>query len=360
MLNLQNAKQERCTKGGGHVGMSLHDQRWEKVLRLYEGYKREFGREPSKGTVYCGCHLGSWCNTQRCAIRKGTLSDARVQRLKDAGFVFPQDDFAWKRFLELYVEYKKEVGREPDSTAVYQGKYLGSWCSRQRSAFHVGELCDNRRELLAEAGFCFDLREFQKRITWQKNFDKYMKWKEQHEKCLNSEPPAMSGSLGGWCHLQRVAFQDGLLSDWQIEQLQGAGFAFDFQFERWEHWFELFKAYKREHGVVPACKDVYQGVKIGMWCSTQRNLYHAGTLSKGRVRQLLSEGFVFDLQEDAWQRKLGLYLDYFREFGEAPGCNVYYQGVSLGRWCSAQREALREGKLSNERREKLEAVGFVF
>ena len=66
----------------------LRDEKWECKLDLYVTYKREFGKEPPRGSVYKQINLGKWCDVQRQAYRNNKLSNERIQKLRDVGFLF--------------------------------------------------------------------------------------------------------------------------------------------------------------------------------------------------------------------------------------------------------------------------------
>ncbi|UCF74979.1 MAG: helicase associated domain-containing protein, partial [Betaproteobacteria bacterium] len=71
-------------------------------------------------------------------------------------------------------------------------------------------------------------------------------------------------------------------------------------------------------------------------------------------------GFVFDPREAAWQEMFMKLVAYRDEFGD---CNVpqrFEADPELGAWCNTQRKAYKHNRLSPERIERLETIGFVF
>ena len=132
----------------------------------------------------------------------------------------------------------------------------------------------------------------------------------------------------------------------------------------WEQRFELLKAYKEEHGhyQVPSSAE-YRGFKLGRWVEMQRCAGKNGKLRKARVAQLNGIGFTWILSESPrpWDESFELLKVYEEEHGD---CRVpqraEYGGVKLGGWVNSQRKAHKAGKLSENRRTRLDDIGFCW
>ena len=195
---------------------------------------------------------------------------------------------------------------------------------------------------------------------WLRTLELYVNFKEVygHEPVQSSVYHDVQ--LGAWCGTQRQMFKDGTLSKPRLAKLTEVGFVFFPREERRRRLLELYVAYKKEFGREPATKTVYMGEPLGKWCSTQRCLFKEGALRIDQVQQLQAVGFVFDRQNAEWERKLALYVAYKNKFKEEPPVDYCMGGDDIGRWCTQQRDALKQGKLSDERYNKLLGVGFVF
>ena len=79
---------------------------------------------------------------------------------------------------------------------------------------------------------------------------------------------------------------------------------------------------------------------------------------------LESIGMVWDIRENAWLQNYQVAKEYFEEHGNLlVSRECVYHGVKLGRWINGQRNAhnmIGRRKLSQERAEKLEAIGMVW
>ena len=130
----------------------------------------------------------------------------------------------------------------------------------------------------------------------------------------------------------------------------------------WERNFGLLTAFRdREaHCDVPQ-KHEEQGVKLGLWLTSQRLAHGKGTLDAARRARLEALGVVWDVQEQQWDRNFEL-LTAFR--AREAHCDVptkhEEQGVKLGWWLTNQRTAHGKGMLSAARGGLLEALGVVW
>ena len=132
----------------------------------------------------------------------------------------------------------------------------------------------------------------------------------------------------------------------------------------WEESFELLKAYKEEHGhcVVPVRAE-YRGFSLGSWVVQQRKMGKSGKLAKDRVSQLNAIAFTWVVGESPrpWDESFELMKAYKEEHGH---CRVpkdaEYREVKLGVWVNGQRKAHKAGKLSENRRTRLDDIGFCW
>ena len=91
------------------------------------------------------------------------------------------------------------------------------------------------------------------------------------------------------------------------------------------------------------------------WVSTQRIFKKRGKLSTDKIRRLDEIGFVWDLLDEQWESRFNELLTYKTEHGNA---NVPQDTIGLGAWVMTQRAANKKGKISEERIQKLDEIGF--
>ena len=134
-----------------------------------------------------------------------------------------------------------------------------------------------------------------------------------------------------------------------------------------KEWFENFnlaKEYfmKNGHLSVPRKYKTKEGIKLGIWISTQRECYKEGKLSQERINLLNSIGMIWDVSSDFWFENFNLAKEFFVKNGHLLISQRFEtkKGIKLGAWISNQRTHYKEGKLSQERINLLESIGMVW
>ena len=124
--------------------------------------------------------------------------------------------------------------------------------------------------------------------------------------------------------------------------------------------FELLKEFKEEFNRFPKAREVYKGVKLGMWCSDLRG--KKWRHSKDRIDLLNSIGFVWDVRKHQWDTNFNLVKEFKEEFGKMPSSTEIYKVVKLGMWCDIQRHYYNHSieNLSKERIDLLNSIGFIW
>ena len=156
--------------------------------------------------------LGTWVNHQRQAYKKGKLSEERVRKLEDLGFVWNPKSTqpTWDERLGELRKYKSEHG---DCNPKRHGS-LGEWVKNLRK--RKGKLSDERVQKLDDLGFVWDARS----TPWDERVNELTKYKSNHGDC---NVPESQGSLGIWVANQRQ--RKGKLSEERVRKLDALGFS---------------------------------------------------------------------------------------------------------------------------------------
>lgn len=110
---------------------------------------------------------------------------------------------------------------------------------------------------------------------------------------------------------------------------------------------------------MPTRYGIYHGVVLGKWISNQITAYKADKLSVDRIRSLEQiRCWSWFPRDTIWPTRLALLQKYVAENGKTPVQKEIYQGFSLGKWCSRQREAYQKRKLSIDRIRALESIKY--
>ena len=265
----------------------------------------------------------------------GFLSDIRL-RIEE---ILSELD-AWQAMYEQLVEFYET---ENDWPSVTEGK-LGLWCNTQRVAYKQGKLSVERRDALDAIGFEWN----QLDSRWMQMFDSLKTFVERQGRW----PKREDEPLGTWCYTQREMRKNGRLTKERVHLLEGIGFVWNQELEaEWLKNYEALKGFVKKHKRFP---KVTEG-SLGTWCHTQRKMRKSGRLSEERLKWLDKIGFVWSA-EQVWLEKWEQLRLFRQEQGRWPGCR---EGL-LGRWCTVQRRDFRKRTMSEDRRERLEQIGFPF
>ncbi|ELB86675.1 type III restriction protein res subunit, partial [Rhodococcus wratislaviensis IFP 2016] len=165
-------------------------------------------------------------------------------------------------------------------------------------------------------------------------------------------------TLGRWVSVQR-GNKDTLPTDrrTQLESVQG--WSWDARAAMWEEKLAALHAFvaRMGHAIVPQGYEE-NGIKLGIWVNEQRTNHDRDKLTDERRAKLQAvQGWSWDPYEDAWNRGYEALVTYAAHTGHTRVPKVYDQGgVNLGSWVGEQRSNYRKGRLSDERRAKLEAI----
>ena len=245
--------------------------------------------------IFKGVKLGIWAVAQRVEYRNGTLSQDRIKRLQDIGFVWDVLENQWDIYFSLLKKYRKSKGHcNVPIRFSFKGVKLGSWAIIQRNAFNNGTLSKERIKKLEDIGFVWGVHENQ----WDINFSLLKEYKKSHGHCNVPIKFSFKGvKLGSWAQNLRKAFNNGKLSKDRIKKLEDVGFVWDVLENQWDINFSLLEEYKKSHGDCNVSyKYTVEGFKLRQWVRSQRKAFKNGALSRERIKKLEDIGFVWDLR----------------------------------------------------------------
>ena len=124
--------------------------------------------------------------------------------------------------------------------------------------------------------------------------------------------------------------------------------------QEWLDRFNELTDYKAENG---DCNVPYRQGPLGWWVYTQRQFYKKGILSQKRADLLEGIGFGWEPLDEAWTARFDELVDFKNENGD---CNVPQVHGPLGEWVHNQCQSFKKGKLSQERVDLLESIGFIW
>ena len=164
---------------------------------------------------------------------------------------------------------------------------------------------------------------------------------------------------------QRVtAYTNQELSPERIQLLEALGFMWDPLEAAWQEQYHYVQEYRKIHpDTWPQASEEYPvDNNLGSWCANQRTAYTQQKLSPERIQLLEDIGFMWDPLEAAWQEQYNYVQEYRKTHPDRwPQAREEYPvDNNLGKWCARQRTAYTQQKLSPERIQLLEALGFMW
>ena len=324
--------------------------------------------------------LREWVKLQRRLKFSGKLSDERIRKLNEIGFVWgteqkveevfesPESPVtvsrrAWEEMFNWLVAYKEEYGDCDVPRDYYEIDKLAWWVVCQRKLRLDGNLGEELVRRLNGIGFVWDRKEY----LWNKMYSAVCQLLNSGgvsglESALQSDD-----ELGKWVRGQQAAKKRGTLTAEKEQKLSKAGFPWKFPKapkesiklnSSWDNIFAKLVEFQKQHGhcdmklVRPFEEHLHK------WAQIQRQVKISGELAADQIHQLDQIGFVWHTDDLLWERMLKALIRYKSAHGD---CNVprySQQDSQLAIWTASQRKQRAKGDLRTDRIERLAALGF--
>ena len=266
---------------------------WEQMFAELTCYK-QIHRDCSVPTQWQGNpKLGSWCSVQRRTHRRKKLSEDRVTRLEQLGFVWDLRTVVWEQMFAELSAYKQVHGDCNVLKESADEPKLGAWCSAQRRKYKGKNLSRDQIARLEQLGFIWDPFS----LAWEQTFAELVAYKQKHCDHNFSTVWKENPKLGAWCQTQRTKYRIKNLSLDRIIRLGELGFVWATQPALWEQMFSELTVYKQMHGDCHFSTKSKEYPKLGAWCARQRQEYRRNKLAADRLNRLEDIGFQFSVNE---------------------------------------------------------------
>jgi len=211
--------------------------------------------------------------------------------------------------------------------------------------------------------------------AWDLRFVELKAYRRQHGHCQVPSRSKTHPSLGYWVNYQRVLRRSGRLNAARKRRLEQIGFdwvsrgrSVEFRDSTywdtmWERMLDRLVRFHRRFGhcQVPV---VWAGTRrLSEWLKRQRHLKQQGVLSQDRWRRLKTLGLDWKKGgslDPRWERSFLSLREFRRRFSHCRVPSEWAENVNLGRWAVKMRRMNRAGRLSREKLDRLNEVGFVW
>jgi len=308
-----------------------------------------------------GFSLYQWLSNQRDAHRADKLKPERREALKKLGFIFEKED-SWQIRYRLAKAYYDENGTIAGMPADYtpDGIWINKWLNEQKQIYRGKRkgktLTEEQIRLLENIGIIW---ETETEIIWVRYYEEARAFSIANQHLI--VPVAENVYLNRWINQQRKAFQKGQLSRHQITLLENIGIQWELS-DPWENGYIHAQQYYEQNGnlIVPVkyeCSDTY---KLGSWISNQRQQHSDGNISKDQIQRLEDTGMIWNIQDYLWNNSYRMAKGFYEKYCHLNVPRDYKKEINydLNEWFRQQREADRNGTLTDDRRKLLEDIEF--
>ncbi len=196
--------------------------------------------------------------------------------------------------------------------------------------------------------------------SWASMYERLLEFKRHHGHCNIPSRWPENLKLSRWVFTQREFWKNGKLSEDRINRLEAAGFEWNVLETNWNEMFSALMEFKEKSGHCNVPRSWPENPGLSYWVGTQRENYRKGLLSPDRIVRLEQIGLIWDTIQNSWEENYSALI----EFKSATGnCNVpdkWPMNLKLSHWVGKQRSAWKKNRLSVDRIERLNTIGFIW
>jgi hypothetical protein len=348
------------------LGLDLDGQvdTWEEKYRELEQFVLQHGH--SHVTVDPDYDaLRDWLTRQ--IINKSLLTEEQFRKLDSVNVdweMVVSRDHRWEVMYQRLRNFYYNHGHSRVPQKWHEDKQLALWVQVQRRMYTQGKLKKDREQKLREVDFVWSIQTIFD-AQWQKHFDELVAF---HKKHGHTRVPSKQAKLVGWMERQRLAKSRGQLSKQRMKMLESINFIWDFKDikqKAWEDKFKQLKEFRKENGHAFVPVNYKENKSLGTWVASQRWLEAKGKLDPVKKKKLDQLGFVWSkdtekelkaINDEKWEESFNKLKAYKEKYGT---CQVSLRvDRVLQRWTCWQRKAFYEGKLPEDRLNRLNELRF--
>jgi hypothetical protein len=293
---------------------------WDDMYQELVQYHTNHGSTLINGNI--NIELGRWTKQQRKDHLKGRLDGDKIKKLERLGFDWYATDVDWNAMFHRLVNFKHKYNTTLVPRKFGDDRPLANWIGNQRAVY--GKYVSN--------------------IDHTENANDDMLWSIAYE--------LQSRIVSNQTHFDRM------------KKLIDLGFVWDVYELQWMEMYQRLLDFKEVHNSTTIPKDYSPYPELGQslwqWVVMQRSDFDTGELSERRTELLNEIDFVWDPWDTRWNEMFERLVEYKNRIGSTMVPKRYQQDPELGGWVQHQRKLRKEEKLSMERFEKLDSIGFFW
>lgn len=208
---------------------------------------------------------------------------------------------------------------------------------------------------------------------WKEWLGQLATFKAQHGHLrVTKLSPGFPG-LANWRDKQRAYWRKGTLAPERKARLDALGFEWEspgmpdirltaFNQALWEQSFTHLQAFQAAHGHCQVPHEWAVNPSLGEWVSAQRERFREGKMLPERQARLEQIGFHWQYENlkavEQWERRFAEMEAFQQKHGHLRVTKSNQTTPGLAHWRDNQRMNQRAGRLSPERKARLDALGF--
>ncbi|HBJ82988.1 MAG TPA: hypothetical protein DDZ88_03755 [Verrucomicrobiales bacterium] len=352
------------------------EKRWEKRYAELAAFKEMHGHLRVTRQTETSCGLLRWRDNQRAKYRNGTLREDWIARLDALGLEwemtklpaheYEYNEEQWERMFDQLVAHRAKHGDCEVPVQWPENQSLSEWAKRQRRLHRDGQMPAARARRLEQLGFTWKSKKPHLVRQWEERFAELVAFQKRHGHLRVTRQNETSPGLNEWRNNQRVHLRKGKLSAERKARLEALGFEWAPRgrtaygnADLWELRFGQLVAYQTVHG---HCQVPRKQGALSEWVNTQRKARRNGRLREDRRERLEQIGFAWESgrvpQTGGWEGRYAELVAFKAKHGHLGVTPSNQTSAGLTRWRDKQRQKLRTGRLSPERKARLDALGF--
>jgi hypothetical protein len=272
----------------------VNEYRWNEACEYLKQYVKDNGNSlVSREFVINKVRLGDWVRTQRQLETDKELSQERLQKLNNLGFIWDVDEYHWNEGYEYLKQYVKDNGDAlvPSNYRI-NGFSLGNWVSNNRQNKSTAP---DKSKKLNNLGFVWNLPDYK----WDEGYEYLKQYVKNNGDALVNISHKINGyNLGSWVSTQRRDEVKNRTLPERKQKLDELGFIWDVKEYYWNQGYKHLKQYVKDNGDTLVNKSYkIDGFKLGQWVGSQRREKTNNRVPPERIQKLDELGFAWKVKK---------------------------------------------------------------
>lgn len=328
--------------------------KWDELYERLRHYHAQHGHSSVPIGDEGDPVLARWVQTQRLYFKRGSLDADKVAKLNALKFDWSPTETNWQRRMAQLKTFRQKHGH-CDVPEADEHLSLSRWTDYVRNRQSEGLLDADRKAELDALGFSWESARLP---GWDAQFARLLEYRAQHGDVLVPFGYPEDPALARWVQTQRMANRRGDLPPDRRQKLIDVGLDWNPHDTKWNGNFAKLSAFHKSCGHWDPPGDSSEMCRLATWIDIQRSAHRKGQLSPDRVKALNELGFPWSASDQKWEEFAVRLQGYIQRHNEFPGGSKARNERGLMRWIATQRRDKTDGLLSEERVQRLTAMGF--